>query len=379
MRIIFALLTACTLADLSAQTQIDLRKQAAHVDFASAPATRPWKMGTVPPSSCQTGEVFFNSDAPNGQNVSICVSGGWISYAGTLPSQANSEGFFLRTNGTSAYWSGLATGNTGGLDCVTLLGVCDVVPAVIPFKGLSNVWTGANDFTASPFLKIKSGTGDPAADCVLVNDVGKVYLRADGPPDNNLWVCEHNGGSPRWRQPQSNPNSQALATADQGHFWLGSPVSDTDAGGFQPLQPRCWEFTNSFATVRLTKASAVVATGDGAGYATIGIYDAANTLLGQSNTIQTNAGVASFDFTPALNLSNPVYTACLATTSATALYKAAQSSAAILLLGSPVAPRFFIPGNVATGANPIVMPTTLGSRTGITMGGQYPPGILGLP
>ena len=57
-----------------AQTQIDLRTQAKGVDFTAATSTKPMKTGTKLPGSCATGEMFFKTDAPAGNNVYACAA-----------------------------------------------------------------------------------------------------------------------------------------------------------------------------------------------------------------------------------------------------------------------------------------------------------------
>ena len=56
------------------QTQLDLRTQSKSVDFSSSPATRPVQVGTTLPTSCQTGQLFFKSDAADGSNLYGCTA-----------------------------------------------------------------------------------------------------------------------------------------------------------------------------------------------------------------------------------------------------------------------------------------------------------------
>jgi len=58
----------------AAQTQIDLRTQAKSVDFTAATTTKPVKTGTTLPGTCTLGEMFFNTDAPAGNNVYGCTA-----------------------------------------------------------------------------------------------------------------------------------------------------------------------------------------------------------------------------------------------------------------------------------------------------------------
>jgi len=149
---------------LPGQTAIDLRTQAKTVDFAAAPSTRPLKTGTVLPALCSAGDMFFNSAAPPGQNVYGCTgtniwtleSGGSGDGSG-LPTQTGTAGY-LTTNGSAASWGNITTGGSGALDCSTVPGQCDIVTALVPLKATANVFSGANDFSASPFVAIPTGT-----------------------------------------------------------------------------------------------------------------------------------------------------------------------------------------------------------------------------
>lgn len=57
-----------------AQTQLDLRTQAKQVDFSAASRTKPFKTGITLPVTCSTGEAFFKTDAPAGQNLYGCTA-----------------------------------------------------------------------------------------------------------------------------------------------------------------------------------------------------------------------------------------------------------------------------------------------------------------
>jgi hypothetical protein len=150
---------------LHAQTTVDLRTQSKTVDFAAALSTRPMQTGTVLPSLCSQGQMFFNSGAPAGQNLYGCTatnvwtleSGGGSGGGGGLPAQTGSAGY-LTTNGSSPSWGNITTGGSGALDCSTIPGQCDIVTALVPLKATANAFTGANDFSASPFLAIPTGT-----------------------------------------------------------------------------------------------------------------------------------------------------------------------------------------------------------------------------
>ena len=59
---------------LSAQTRLDLRSQIKSADLSSVGATKPAQTGTVLPSACGVGEVFFLTSASAGTNLMVCAS-----------------------------------------------------------------------------------------------------------------------------------------------------------------------------------------------------------------------------------------------------------------------------------------------------------------
>lgn len=56
------------------QTQVDLQSQSKNVDFSTASATRPIKTGTVLPSTCATGALFYSTSAVAGSNLFGCTA-----------------------------------------------------------------------------------------------------------------------------------------------------------------------------------------------------------------------------------------------------------------------------------------------------------------
>ena len=74
------------------QTQVDLAKQTKNVDFSAAPSTRPVKTGTVFPATCQTGAMFFKTDAPGGANLYGCTAANvWTLMSGGSGSAGNAN------------------------------------------------------------------------------------------------------------------------------------------------------------------------------------------------------------------------------------------------------------------------------------------------
>lgn len=56
-----------------AQTRVELSTQT-NGDFSRARATKPAKTGTILPTACSGGEVFFKLDAAAGQNLYLCAT-----------------------------------------------------------------------------------------------------------------------------------------------------------------------------------------------------------------------------------------------------------------------------------------------------------------
>src|SRR6202790_2763649 len=56
------------------QTKVDLGAQSRDIDFATMPFVRPFRTSTTLPTTCVTGEMFFDTAAPAGLNTYGCVS-----------------------------------------------------------------------------------------------------------------------------------------------------------------------------------------------------------------------------------------------------------------------------------------------------------------
>ncbi len=66
------LIAAAAIWAMSGQTLVNLATQGRNVDFSNAPSTRPVKTGTDLPATCSVGDLFFQSSAPDGQNLYGC-------------------------------------------------------------------------------------------------------------------------------------------------------------------------------------------------------------------------------------------------------------------------------------------------------------------
>jgi hypothetical protein len=61
-------------SEVWSQTTIDLAPQGRNVDFSGAPFTRPVKVGSTLPSTCNVGELFYKVNVPAGANLYGCTS-----------------------------------------------------------------------------------------------------------------------------------------------------------------------------------------------------------------------------------------------------------------------------------------------------------------
>jgi hypothetical protein len=180
-----------------AQTKLDVATQSKHVDYSNATSTKPVKVGAALPSTCSTGEAFFNSNAPVGFNLYICATTNlWLALGNggsggaatsimpaTLSSFPSScsvgdvrfaldaalggGGYYLYSCTAVNTWTqfGYVAGASGALasSCSSVPCTIDITAAV-PLKALANIWTGANDFSgASKTAPFRVLTTDPAS------------------------------------------------------------------------------------------------------------------------------------------------------------------------------------------------------------------------
>lgn len=102
------------------QTRVNLGYQARNVDFGAAVSTRPFKTGTVLPSTCQVGESFFKSDAEPGQNLYGCTgSNQWSLQSGGATAGAGSSAALtdLRAVRTSSTMLTIGSSCSPGTPC----------------------------------------------------------------------------------------------------------------------------------------------------------------------------------------------------------------------------------------------------------------------
>ena len=69
---LFILVVSCVAG--WAQTLINLQSQTRNADFSNFAFTRPVSVGTKLPSTCQVGQLFYNSAATVGSNLYACTA-----------------------------------------------------------------------------------------------------------------------------------------------------------------------------------------------------------------------------------------------------------------------------------------------------------------
>jgi hypothetical protein len=103
---------ACFVAHLAAQasatsTTINLQTQSRNPDFSSFPFTRPVTVGTALPSTCQVGQLFFNSAASAGSNLYACTASNvWTLETGASSGSGSGASFAAQLGDFSTSLSG---------------------------------------------------------------------------------------------------------------------------------------------------------------------------------------------------------------------------------------------------------------------------------
>lgn len=217
-----------------AQTQLDLRTQSKDADFSNAPLTKPAKVGNALPSSCSTGEVFFNTGAAAGFNLYTCSATNLWQAVGAEGTSGSATSFLTSTvsalpatcsigdvrfaidaavtgGGLYTYWCtaantwtqfGYVGGGSGALasNCSSLPCTIDVTAAV-PLKAGTNAWSGVNDFSGAQVRLPESTVASlPSA----AANAGKEFIVTDGTSEsdcvtgsgsNVVSMCRSNGSA----------------------------------------------------------------------------------------------------------------------------------------------------------------------------------------
>ncbi|MDX2153910.1 MAG: hypothetical protein SFV54_24430 [Bryobacteraceae bacterium] len=162
------LVVSLTLAGVMglAQTRIDLKNQGKTIDFSGATYTRPIKTGTSLPATCDTGDLFFRTNAAPGQNIYGCsATNTWTLMSGTLSTLGSSDGQLLSVDGQGGMmWRTLAGGPTGAIQSATTSNEysVDIDPAVVPRKAAGETIGGLWEFDQGVVLKPQASPASPA-------------------------------------------------------------------------------------------------------------------------------------------------------------------------------------------------------------------------
>lgn len=138
-----------------AQTTVSLRSQSRDVDFSAASETKPFRTGTVLPSSCGTGSVFFKSNSAPGQNIYLCTatntwtqvvaSGGGGGGGGSLPDMSGAADAVLSNDGFNAQWRVLGGDLSGPPQNASVTRVRGIAVAPnTPVEGQGLIYEAAN-------------------------------------------------------------------------------------------------------------------------------------------------------------------------------------------------------------------------------------------
>jgi hypothetical protein len=127
-------------------TQLDLHFQSRDVDFSSAAATKPFKSGTIFPSTCSVGEMFFKTDAPAGVNLFGCTSlNAWTLEQSSSPSVTGNSGKVLTTDGATLLFSSLGGDISGPATAISVTQLQGrPVSSAAPASGQALAWNATS-------------------------------------------------------------------------------------------------------------------------------------------------------------------------------------------------------------------------------------------
>jgi hypothetical protein len=177
-----------------AQTQVDLATQSKRVDFSGAPSTKPAQVGSALPPVCSTGQIFFDSSAPAGQNLYGCTATNiWSALAGTGGGSGSGVGAAAQlsdfmASDTSATVQTLGAGCNSTTPCQLRVGTALFtmsVPVTVTLSGTSTNGTVFWYLSSSQTLTVghsSAATLSCSSGCTVVTGVTSF------PPDSvPLW------------------------------------------------------------------------------------------------------------------------------------------------------------------------------------------------
>ena len=256
-------------------TTVNLGTQARNPDFSAMPVTKPVTVGTSLPSTCVVGQLFFNSSASAGNNLSSCTATNtWSSVGNNLAtplSVANggngtsTPSLVAGTNVTiSGSWpnqtiNSTATGGTSG-NATAIQGT--TVASTAPGNNQTLVYnTSASSYIPTTIFTLQNGLGTTPAGINNLQVNISMGVRSVTTASDNL-VNTDCGGLVTYNN--SSAVSVALAQPSlAGNFLAGCPITVRNYGaGTVTLTPSSSTIGGaSSQTVSQNKACLVVSDG----------------------------------------------------------------------------------------------------------------------
>jgi hypothetical protein len=256
-------------------TTVNLGTQARNPDFSAMPVTKPVTVGTSLPSTCVVGQLFFNSSASAGNNLSSCTATNtWSPVGNTLAtplSVANggngtsTPSLVAGTNVTiTGSWpnqtiSSTATGGTTG-NATAIQGT--TVANTPPVNNQTLVYnTSASSYIPTTIFTLQNGLGTAPAGINNLQVNISMGVRSVTTTSDNL-VNTDCGGLVTYNN--SSAVSVALAQPSlAGNFLSGCPITIRNYGaGTVTLTPASSTIGGaSSQTVSQNKACLVVSDG----------------------------------------------------------------------------------------------------------------------
>lgn len=191
------LLGAAILASAGAQTRVDLGTQGKNIDFSRV-STKPFRTGTVLPTTCSVGETFFKTDAPAGRNFYGCTTPNvWTpqTSAGLPGGQA---GQVLTTDGAQPVWTGIAGDASGAPAALKVTGLQGRgISAATPANGSALAWNGStNQWEPTPVNITLMGDAGGTMAATIVKGLQGRTISVAAPTDGQ--TLKWNAGSSQW-------------------------------------------------------------------------------------------------------------------------------------------------------------------------------------
>jgi hypothetical protein len=186
------------------QTSISLRSQSRDVDFSAASETKPFRTGTVLPSTCGSGSVFFKTNAIPGQNIYLCTATNTWSQVvangggggGSLPDMSAAADAVLSNDGFNAQWRLLGGDLSGPPQNASVTRVRGVAVAPnTPVEGQGLIYEAANSrwaprnvvHTLQASTGVICSTSAGLATCRTDDAVVPFYVSGSGAPS---YACQ---------------------------------------------------------------------------------------------------------------------------------------------------------------------------------------------